>query len=610
MIIGTAGHVDHGKSALVEALTGHRMDRLAEERRRGITIELNFAPLALPDGRQAGIVDVPGHEDFVQTMVAGASGLDLVLLIVAADEGLMPQTREHRAIIQQLRVPLVLPVVTKRDLVDPDWLELVLTEVAEWSGTEATSFLTPLAVSARTGEGIEDLRQAIFSALGRARVRDDSDAFRMPVDRVFSVAGTGTVITGTTWSGQVEVGQTLRLMPGGVEGRIRSIESFGQSSQTSRCGARTAIGLAGIDREQVRRGDLAVAADNPWQSSLALDVELELLPEVKSRLSERTRVRVHLGTAEVMARIYPRGKSGGTMARLVLETPLTARGGDRLVLRSFSPVTTIGGGRVLDPVPPRRGASWPIHLMDEDPSKRLEALIARRRWGAPVSEIPVLLGVPEPEAVSLVLKAHQAVHQLADRVVSQDLMSGLKSEVLAAIQSWHQANPFAPGMPLSTLRQEIAGPIAAPLVVSLVASGAIQQLESVVRLPGFRPRPRASAAELDELVTRIEAAGVTAPSVGELERELGRRDLHPLFKLAAAAGRLVAVASDRYVAPAALDGFVALLRDLSSSGTITPAALRDRTGLSRKFLIPLLEWSDQAGITRREGDGRTLVRRP
>lgn len=609
MIIGTAGHVDHGKSALVEALTGHRMDRLAEERRRGITIELNFAPLTLPDGRQAGIVDVPGHEDFVQTMVAGASGLDLVLLIIAADEGLMPQTREHRSIVEQLRVPLVLPVITKRDLVDPDWLELVLAEVADWSGTGSTRFLPPIAVSARTGESIEELRQTITSALGRAPVRDDSDLFRMPVDRVFSVAGTGTVITGTTWSGRVEVGQTLRLMPGGLQGRIRSIESFGQGSRTSRSGARTAIGLAGIDREQVRRGDVAVSVDDPWQSSLALDVELELLPEVNARLSDRTRLRVHLGTAEVMARVYSRGRNVGTMARLVLETPLTARGGDRLVLRSFSPVTTIGGGRVVDPVPPRRGASWPAHLVDEDPSKRLEALIARRRWGAAVSEVPVLLGLPAQEAATL-LKEHRGVHRLGDRVISQDLRSALKSQALSRIKDWHQANPLEAGMPLSTLRQEFSGPIAALLVAELVDSGVIHQVESVVRLPGFRPRPRATSAEMDELVALIVAAGVAAPSVGELERDLGRRDLIPLLRLAAAAGRLVAVASDRYLAPSALDGFVAVLRDLGRSGSITPAALRERTGLSRKFLIPLLEWSDQAGLTRREGEGRTLVRRP
>ncbi|HTO74318.1 MAG TPA: selenocysteine-specific translation elongation factor, partial [Gemmatimonadales bacterium] len=237
MIIGTAGHVDHGKSALVEALTGKRMDRLAEERRRGITIELNFAPFDLPDGRRAGIVDVPGHEDFVQTMVAGASGLDLVLLIIAADEGLMPQTLEHRAIVEQLGVPLAIPVITKTDLVEAEWLELLVAEVAEWTAGSPVHFSAPVAVSAKSGQGVPELREAIASSLSKAPPRDQADLFRMPIDRAFSVAGTGTVITGTTWSGQVQVGQTLRLLPSGIEARIRSIESFGQASGASVPGA-------------------------------------------------------------------------------------------------------------------------------------------------------------------------------------------------------------------------------------------------------------------------------------------------------------------------------------------------------------------------------------
>lgn len=611
MIIGTAGHVDHGKSALVEALTGKRMDRLAEERRRGITIELNFAPLQLPDGRQAGIVDVPGHEDFVQTMVAGASGLDLVLLIIAADEGLMPQSREHRAIIEQLGVPLALPVITKRDLVEPEWLALVMDEVRAWTSGSPVRFLAPVAVSARTGEGIEELRREIIAALGRTPPRDPADLFRMPVDRVFSVAGTGTVITGTTWSGQVQVGQSLRLLPGGIEARIRSIESFGQESGVSQPGSRTAIGLAGVDREAVRRGDLAVAAVAPWQPVTALDVRLELLKGANVRLTDRTRVRVHLGTAEVMARVYPHSEGEGPLlARLALEAPLVGRGGDRFVLRSYSPVTTIGGGIVLDPIPPRRGATWPPGLANEDPSKRLELLATRRRWGVDPVDVPVLLGVRPSETAELIAAAKGLV-KLANILIPLTLKQDLKSRALAALKAWHHDNPLEVGMPTGALRQSLgrsAGGMAQALIVDLLTAGDIRQQEGVVSLAGFRPMVQSSPAEVEALVARIAAAGLTAPTVGELERETGRPDLLALLRRAASEGRLVAVTGDWYLSTQALEQFVTELRALGASGEITPAALRDRLGLTRKYLIPLLEWADARGHTRRQGDHRVLVR--
>jgi selenocysteine-specific elongation factor len=612
MIIGTAGHVDHGKSALVEALTGKRMDRLVEERRRGITIELNFAPLELPDGRQAGIVDVPGHEDFVQNMVAGASGLDLVLLIIAADEGLMPQTREHRAILEQLGVPLALPVITKRDLVEPEWLELVQEEVMRWTAGSPVRFLPPVAVSARTGEGVELLRREIITALASVPSRDQGDLFRMPVDRVFSVAGTGTVITGTAWSGEVEVGQTLRLLPSGVTTRIRSIESFGRSSGASQPGARTAIGLAGVDREAVHRGELAVTDGTTWVPVTALDVRLGLLPGAGIKLTERTRVRVHLGTAEVMARVYPRGEAGGQiLARLALEAPLVARGGDRFVLRSYSPVTTIGGGVVLDPNPPRRGATWPAGLAGGQPSKRLEALTARRRWGLDPAELPVLLGI-RPNDVADVIREAKGLVRLDDLLIPADFKQDLKSKALAAVADWHRENPLEVGMPTSTLRQSLSRPaarLAQALIAELIGNGALRQQEGVVSLPGFHPPSTGTAAEVQALVAQIEAAGLTPPTVGELERETGRRDLLALLRRAAGEGRLEAVSSDWFLSRTALDGFVAELRKLGDAGEITPAALRDRLGLTRKYLIPLLEWADARGHTRRQGDHRVLVPR-
>ncbi|MGH7519553.1 MAG: selenocysteine-specific translation elongation factor, partial [Gemmatimonadales bacterium] len=381
MIVGTAGHIDHGKSALVTALTGAPTDRLAEERRRGITIDLGFAPLDL-DGVTAGVVDVPGHEDFVRTMVAGASGIDLALLVVAADEGIMPQTEEHLAILEQLAVPAGLPVITKSDLVEPAWLELVIGEVAERLGRSSVAFDAPLAVSAVTGAGVEELRRRLGEHARRVAVRPADDVFRLPLDRAFSVAGVGTVVTGTAWSGSVAIGDRVRLLPGGAEARVRSIESYGRALERSAPGARTALGLAGLERAEARRGQVVVRAEVPWTASDRLDVAIVLLPGVRP-LTMRSRVRLHIGTAEVMARIAPRGAvpDGAQLARLRLESPLLARGGDRFVLRSYSPVTTIGGGIVLDPDPPVRAAPWPPELAASEPERRLGALVARRPYG-------------------------------------------------------------------------------------------------------------------------------------------------------------------------------------------------------------------------------------
>src|SRR5215204_1376414 len=276
MIVGTAGHIDHGKSSLIAALTGRSMDRLLEERRREITIELNFAALDLGNGQTAGMVDVPGHEDFIRTMVAGASGLDVVLLIVAADEGIMPQTLEHLTILEHLGVPAGVPVITKSDLVDAEWLQLVTTEVSERLASSAVAFESPIAVSAKTGVGLEDLRQHLREAATTLAHSVSADAFRMPIDRVFSLAGVGTILTGTAWSGRLRVGDPVMVLPSGLEGRVRSLESYGQTVVRSHPRARTAVGIGGIDRSAVTRGDVLVTNELPWAATSVLDVEIAL----------------------------------------------------------------------------------------------------------------------------------------------------------------------------------------------------------------------------------------------------------------------------------------------------------------------------------------------
>ena len=404
MIIGTAGHIDHGKSALVTALTGRPMDRLAEERRREITIELNFAPLDLGHGRVAGMIDVPGHEDFIRTMVAGASGIDLALLVIAADEGIMPQTEEHLTILEQLGVTAGLPVITKTDLADPDWLQLVTAELVDRLNRSPIAFEAPLAVSAKTGQGIETLRERLRALAGSLSLSPPADAFRMPIDRTFSLAGVGTVVTGTSWSGRLRVGDTVVIFPSGLRGRVRSLESYGQAMERSLPRARTAVGIAGIDRHAVGRGDVLVTEDLAWKSTSALDVEISLVPGAPRSLTPRSRVRLHLGTAEIMARVLPHRSiepGGRGVARLKLDRATLARAEDRFVLRSYSPVATIGGGRVLDPQPPARRNVWPAGLSSIHPAERLEAALLRHHEGIRTESLPLLVGLPRAAATDV-----------------------------------------------------------------------------------------------------------------------------------------------------------------------------------------------------------------
>jgi selenocysteine-specific elongation factor len=608
MIVGTAGHIDHGKSALVTALTGVPMDRLAEERRRGITIDLNFASLDLGSGI-AGIVDVPGHEDFVRTMVAGASGIDLALLIVAADEGMMPQTVEHLAILEQLGIPAGIPVVTKADLAEPDWVALVAGDVTERLARSPVRFEPPIVVSARSGQGLDLLRAALARHAGSVRARDAGDLFRLPVDRAFSVAGIGTVVTGTAWSGRVKVGDPVALLPGAGRGRVRSIESFGRPGDRSEPGTRTAVGIAGLGRDSAARGMVLVEEGSAWTTTTAVDVEIALERSAPRPLGPRTRVRFHLGTAEVMARVAPETviePGGRGMARLALEQPVVARGDDRFVLRSYSPVVTIGGGRVLDPLPPRRRSPWPRGLA-ADAGSRLAALLQRRPGGIVRPLLPVILGMP-PAAASALAGADEGTRLAGDAWVSEDIVVRAAARAQDLLRAFHRSHPSDRGMPLETLRRGLSTTeaIADSVMADLVRAGRVRRQEGVVSLAGFVPRVEGGDAEIDRIVAILVAASLSPPSLAELERQTGRRDLAATLRLAAASGRIEAVQRDRYYAREALDRFVETLTELGREDAIAPGPLRERLGISRKFLIPLLEWADAKGLTVRVGEGRKL----
>jgi selenocysteine-specific elongation factor len=612
MIIGTAGHIDHGKSTLVTALTGRPMDRLLEERRREITIELNFAPLDLGAGRLAGVVDVPGHEDFVRTMVAGASGIDLALLVIAGDEGIMPQTVEHLVILERLGVAAGIPVITKADLVDPEWLQLVMLEVSERLQPSPIAFDAPLAVSARTGVGIDTLRERLRAHASNLARPSRADGFRLPIDRVFSLPGVGTVVTGTVWSGSLRAGDAVVALPSGRRGRVRSLESFGRAVDRSDPGARTAVGVGGMERTGVARGEVLVSEELPWVATRALDVEIGLQPAA-APLRSRSRVRLLLGTAEVMARVSPRTplQPGATgMARLSLESPLVARAEDRFVLRSYSPVTTIGGGRILDPWPPRRGSAWPPGLASADPAERFRSLMERRPGGIRSSSLPILLGLP-PTGAAEIARREPTVRLLDDLWVTVAAVEQVGTRALALLRDYHRQHPSDQGMPLETLRHGLRAPaeMVEAALGDFARAGRLRVREGLVVLAGFVPRVAGGDAEIDRVVRILADAHLSPPSVAELERSTGRQDLLAVLRLAAARGQVEAVERDRYYVRGALDQFVEVLSEMGQHGPIIPAAVRDRLGISRKYLIPLLEWADIRGITVREGDGRRLKTR-
>lgn len=611
MIIGTAGHVDHGKSALVEALTGVRMDRLREERERGITIELNFAPLDLGDGRVAGLVDVPGHEDFVRTMVAGASGIDLVLLVIAADEGIKPQSREHLAIAEQLGIRRGLVVITKADLVDAEWAALVELEVAEWLKDSPIAFELPRLVSVVTRQGLDDLLAFLREIALSIPSRSLGDLFRLPVDRVFSVAGIGTVVTGTAWSGTLKPGDHVIVMPARKSARVRTVQVHGKDVDRAEPGMRIALGLAGVAREEITRGDTIVEGGAPWESSLALDVTLCLLPDAPRVLIPRARIRLHLGTSEIIARVYPQtgriepGSSG--LARLTLESPAVARGGDRFVIRGFSPVTTIGGGKVIDPLPPRKKASWPIGLGEDVAGSRIAALIERRANGVPTRLLPILLGSTSDEADDLLRRTGEFA-EADGHWVPRAVLDQLGQVALASVQAFHHARPDTPGIPLAELKQNLRRPpwLVDAVLRELEGKGTLVVKDGAARAGDFSVRVQGGTAQLARIVTHIQRARLAPPSTAELTESLGVGDLGPALRLAVKEGWLEAVERDRYYTREALEEFVAALREVGQAGSITPADLRDRLGISRKFLIPLLEWADARGITVRLAEGRRL----
>lgn len=608
MIIGTAGHVDHGKSALVTALTGQRMDRLPQERSRGITIDLNFAALRAPGRAPIGIVDVPGHRDFVRTMAAGASGVDVALLVVAADSGPQPQTEEHLRILEQFGVGVGVAVVTKADLAEPEWLALVQEDVAARLASSSIAFGPVLAASTRDPGSVADVRAALLAAADRVAPRPSDDVFRMWVDRGFSVSGAGTVVTGTVQSGAVEQGMELRLEPAGVDVRVRALEVFGAPATRAEAGSRVAIALPGVPTADVRRGAVLMGAATAWRPAMRVDIALTL-DTPGAVPARRCRVEVLVGTARTLAWLSPRAPEPGAatvLARVALGKALPLAAGDRLVLRRPSPPVTLGGGIVIDP-DAERGMPWPAELGAADDGARLGALLRRRQIGIAEGEARRAAGPGARQLVRQLQRAGEVV-VAGGRLVAPATIEQGGARMLAALARFHAAHQGEQGMSLETLRRQVPSELAEAVMQQLLGAGRIAVRDATASLAGFRPSVRGGDAIVAMAVERVAAGGLEPPDVEELGAALGRPDVAGILRLAARDGTVVQVTPSRFVAAGALEAVRDAIAALPEGEPVTPAALRQRLGLSRKYLMPLLEWADREGLTYRQGDSR--FRRP
>ncbi len=627
-IIGTAGHIDHGKTELVKALTGIDTDRLKEEKERGISIELGFAKLALPDGTLAGVVDVPGHENFVKNMLAGATGFDMVLLVVAADDGVMPQTLEHLAIVDLLGVKEGLVVITKADLVDEEMIELVKEDVAEAVRGTALEGAEVVVTSSRTGQGLEELRQAIARIAARVRERDSRGPFRLPVDRSFTLKGIGTVVTGTLWEGSVADGEEAEIQPSGKRLRVRNVQVHGQEVERAYAGQRVAMNLPGISKFEVTRGHV-IGTPGYLHPTFMLDARLYLLPSCPKPLKNRARVRLHHGTAEVMARVILLGgkeellPGQSTYVQFRLEKALVARYRDRFIIRSFSPVTTIGGGVILDTQPRK-------HKYHD--TTVFPALETRER-GEPAELVLLVLaeeGIPlsrERLMMRLEIREEELDHALEKLVgegkvtaipaareqlyVLPHVLEDLLSRLTELTDLLHSRDPLKPGVEKEVLRQQFQPTLdqeVFEVLLERATGGSLEVHAGKVRLKGQGRRlSEREEGQLEEISRRIRDGGFSPPTFKELVEILGvdRTKLRDLLQILQEKGEIEQVNPEYFLHRGKLRELEDKVRShLEKYGKLAVGDMREMFGVSRKYAIPLLEFLDRRRVTRREGDFR------
>jgi selenocysteine-specific elongation factor len=631
VVIGTAGHIDHGKTSLVRALTGQDTDRLKEEKARGISIDLGFAWLDAPGGGRAGVVDVPGHERFIRNMLAGAHGVDLVLFTVAADDGVMPQTEEHLDILHLLGVRRGIFVITKTDLVDAVRVAAVREEIEILTLDTTLEGAPVVPVSTLTGAGLDALREAIARELATPPDAPPRGRFRLPVDRAFLMRGHGVVVTGTAVAGRVREGDVVRLLPGGERARVRGLEVHGAHVAHAGHGQRVAMNLGGIERPDVGRGHV-VCDERLERTTQRVDAWVEIRPAARLPVASHARVRVHLGTAEVLGKIVvldadalaPRTAG---WAQLVLTAPVLALRGDRFVLRDETARRTLGGGQVVNPFAERHRRGEP-RLADHLAALRDgEAGTAARAYleldvgfATGRATLAQALDLPEDEVAAALAGAPDVLPvpdaRSPEAWTTRAACDRLEAALLEAVAAGHRAEPLAPGVEMEHVRSGLPRPLDAKTfrwcVDRLVAAGRLVRDDSVLRTPGHRVALAAEARALGERVEGLLAdGGFTPPDVRQLEDAIAvpRRRLLDVLGVLEAEGRVARVAPDLYFARAAADEARGRLEaHCRAHGEITAAVFRDLIGASRKYSIAFLDWCDRTGVTVRVGDLRKLRR--
>ena len=636
IIVGTAGHIDHGKTALVKALTNVDTDRLKEEKERGITIDIGFADLELGSAH-FGIVDVPGHERFVRNMLAGVHGIDIVLLIIAADEGIMPQTREHFDICRLLEVKAGIIVLTKSDLADPDLHEIVIQDVRDFVRGSFLEGAPVISVSARTGAGIEELKNALRGAAKAVKPRDENIVARLPVDRVFTVKGFGTVVTGTLIAGKVAIGDEVEILPGNHRrARVRGIQVHGRTLSEARAGERTAVNLQGIGLDDVSRGQVVASSGRFVESSL-LDVELEVLASSPRALRSRAKVRLHIGTAEVLARVVLIGQTelqpgSKAFAQLRLETPVLALPRDRFIIRLNSPAETVGGGRVIDSLPEKHRARTSAQtfenlqrLASPDETVRICKLVELSAERGMTHKGLAARSGASNETISQVLDELVANHHLVrideqlPHVISAKSFESLAKSALGLIADYHSLHPLEAGMGREELRERLFATLPAGTFRSVisreVAKGELVLERDLVRLKSHRVELAENEIRFKEQLSELYlTAGLNPVTLDEaVEQISGRLELtaqrgQTFARMLISAGILVPV-SDTVFHRETLDALVEKVRRFKEDrgSRIDVPAFKELAGLSRKYAIPLLEYLDRIRVTRRSGNEREIL---
>ena len=624
IIIGTAGHVDHGKTALIKALTGIETDRIKEEKKRGITIELGFAYLDLPDGEKAGIIDVPGHEKFVKNMLAGAGGIDLALLVIAADEGFMPQTREHLGILSLLNIPEGIIVITKKDMVDEDWLEVVCEDIRnEVKGTFLEN-AQMIAVSSYTGEGIEELRQAIFQLIDqKTQIKNLDIPFRIPIDRIFSVEGFGTVITGTLIEGKMKVGDPVTIYPSHLESRIRNLQVHSHDVEEAYAGQRVAVNLAGLKKTDLNKGDV-VAAPNSMHTTMMIDIKLTVLKDCEREILNATRLHLYHGARDVLCKIVLLDRDSisageSCYAQLRLEEEIAVKTGDRFVLRFYSPLETIGGGVILDSNPFKHKRNDPQVLeslnIKENGSDKEKISAALKDYSSRFETLDFLqvqTAIPKEQFDQQIQKLikDKIAFRISDNVVIHvDYLNHLKDVAVKMLTAYHAENPLRDGMKRDEFRGKFIKyedmSVVDKITDSLVNRKVLKIVNGCVALYDFE----AQTDNNQELIEKAFYEGGFSPeSPDQIAARFPKiKNFKAVLEALVNSGKLVRVEDKILLHVDYYNKALEMAKEhIAKNGQITLAEMRDLMGASRKFAVAVLEYWDRRNITKKVGDARVL----